>query len=90
MREIGDVGFAMQKLPPIPEVPEAERTPLVEALLLVIEALQEKVHLQQEQIQALRDEIAQLRGQKPKPQIKPSNLGKASAKKTKKNPKDLF
>jgi len=77
----------MKKPPPIPEVPEAERTPLVEALLLVIEALQEKVHLQQEQIQALRDEIAQLRGQKPKPQIKPSNLGKASEKKRKKKDK---
>jgi hypothetical protein len=77
----------MQKLPPTPEVPESERTPLVQALLLVIEALQEKVHLQQEQIQALRDEIAQIRGQKPKPEIKPSNLGKASAKKPKKKGK---
>lgn len=64
----------MQKLLPIPEVPEAERTPLVEALLQVITALQEKVHLQQEQIQAFRDEIAQLKGQKPRPKIKPSKL----------------
>jgi len=86
--EIRNEGSAMQKLPPIPEVPETERTPLVQALLLVIEALQEKEHLQQEQIQALRDEIAQLRGQKPKPQIKPSNLGKASEKKQKKKGKD--
>jgi hypothetical protein len=68
------VGAAMQKLLPIPEVPEAERTPLVEALLEVIAALQEKVHLQQEQIQAFRDEIAQLKGQKPRPKIEPSKL----------------
>ena len=64
----------MQKLLSIPEVPEAERTPLVEALLEVIAALQEKVHLQQEQIQAFRDEIAQLKGQKPRPKIEPSKL----------------
>ena len=40
--------------PKIPEIPEAERTPLVVALLEIIQ-------LQQEQIQALKDEIAQLR-----------------------------
>jgi hypothetical protein len=68
------VEAAMQKLLPIPEVSEAERTPLVEALLQVIAALQEKVHLQQEQIQAFRDEIAQLKGQKPRPKTKPSKL----------------
>ena len=32
-------------------------------------------HFQQEQVQALRDEIARLKGQKPKPNIKPSKLG---------------
>ena len=57
----------------IPEIPEEERTPLVVALL-------EIVHLQQEQIQTLRDEIARLKGQKPRPKIKPSNLEGDSAK----------
>src|SRR4030042_4730142 len=79
------VGAAMQKLLPIPEVPEAERTPLVESLLEVIAALQEKVHLQQEQIQAFRDEIAQLKGQKPRPKIEPSKLREQLEKKKNKD-----
>lgn len=51
----------------VPAIPEEERTPLVVALLEIIE-------LQREEIQALRDEIAQLKGEKPKPTIKPSKL----------------
>jgi len=51
----------------IPKIPEAERTPLVVALLEIIQ-------LQQEQIQALKDEIAQLKGEKLRPKIKPSKL----------------
>ena len=44
--------------------------------------LLERCHWQQEQIQALRDELAQLKGQKPKPVIKPSALeGERSGKK---------
>jgi len=75
----------MQKLPSIDEVPQAERTPLVEALLQVNAALQEKVNLQQEQIQTLRDEIAHLKGQKPRPKIKPSKLREKSKKNQKKD-----
>lgn len=51
----------------VPEIPEEERTPVVLALLEII-------RLQQEQIQELKDEIARLKGQKPKPKIKPSSL----------------
>lgn len=58
----------------IPDIPEEERTPLVATLLEII-------HLQREQIQALKDENAQLKGQKPKPKIKPSNLEKNSGPK---------
>jgi uncharacterized small protein (DUF1192 family) len=44
--------------------------------------LLELCHRQQEQIQALRDEVARLKGQKPKPVIKPSALeGERSEKK---------
>ena len=39
-------------------------------------ALVEIIRIQQEQIQELRDEIARLKGQKPKPKIKPSVLEK--------------
>jgi hypothetical protein len=56
-------------IPKIPFISEEERTPVVVTLLEVI-------HLQQEMIQQLRDEIAILKGQKPKPQIKPSQLEK--------------
>jgi len=59
--------------PKIPDIPEEERTPLVVALLEII-------HLQQEQIQTLKDEIARLKGQKPRPKIKPSKLEQDSAK----------
>lgn len=57
----------MRSIPKIPHIPEEERTPLVVALLEII-------RLQQEEIQELRDEIARLKGQKPKPKIKPSVL----------------
>ena len=59
----------VMRIPKVPDVPEGERTPLLATLLEIIS-------LQGEQIQALRDEIARLKGQKPKPQIKPSQLGK--------------
>ena len=51
----------------IASIPEEEKTPLVLQLIEVIQ-------LQQEQIQALKDEIARLKGQKPRPKIKPSKL----------------
>jgi hypothetical protein len=56
----------------IPEIPEAERTPLVVELLEIIALLQEEV-------QQLKDEIARLKGQKPRPQIKPSQMEPGSA-----------
>jgi hypothetical protein len=64
----------MKAIPKIPHVPEEERTPLVVALLEIIQILFE-------QNQELRDEIAVLKGQKPKPKIKPSVLEKQPAKK---------
>ncbi len=57
----------MKKPPTISEIPEAERTPTVIALLEISQ-------FQQEIIQQLRDEIARLKGEKPKPNIKPSSL----------------
>jgi len=52
-----------------PEIPDEERTPLVADLLEIIQILRE-------QLQALRDENARLKGEKPKPKIKPSTLEK--------------
>jgi len=55
------------KLSKLPDIPESERSPLVTQLLEVL-------HYQTEVIQALRDEVAQLKGEKGKPKIKPSKL----------------
>ncbi len=70
-----------QRLPGIPEIPVDERTPAVVLLL-------ELCHWQREQIQALRDELARLKGQKPKPVIKPPALdGERSGTKKTRLPK---
>jgi len=58
----------------IPDIPAAERTPLVEALLALIDLQQQRLGQLQETIQQLRDEIAVLKGQQPRPQIAPSLL----------------
>ncbi len=59
----------MAKIPKIPDIPKEQLTPTVTDLLEII-------HLQKEVIQQLKDEIAILKGQKPKPNIKPSSLNK--------------
>lgn len=51
----------------LPDIPEHERTPLVLLLLDII-------HQQQERIALLEDEIAALKGLKPRPHIQPSTL----------------
>jgi hypothetical protein len=58
----------------LPEIRPEERTPLVEALLGVIRQLADRVAQVEDAILRLRDELAVLNGQKPKPQIKPSPL----------------
>jgi len=72
----------------MPDIPEAERTPLVQQLLEIIRLQQERigqleaqVRLQQERIQQLQervrqleDEIARLKGLKTRPRIAPSAL----------------
>ena len=56
-------------IPKIPYILEKDRTALVSTLLEII-------HLQQEKIQQLKDEIAILKGQKARPDIKSSQLEK--------------
>jgi hypothetical protein len=54
-----------------PKIPDDQITPLVAELL-------ELIQLQIEEIRLLRDEIARLKNQKPRPRIKPSTLESAS------------
>jgi len=58
----------------IPEISPEERTPLVEALLGIIRQLADRVAKLEQSNQELRDEIALLKGQKPRPKISPSIL----------------
>jgi hypothetical protein len=61
-------------LPPLPDIPAEQRTPLVEALLAVIRAQRDRIAELEQTVQQLRDEIAILKGQKPRPHIAPSRL----------------
>jgi hypothetical protein len=59
---------------PLPEIPLEQLTPLVEGLLTNIYAQQGCIRELELTVQQLRDEIAILKGQKPRPQIAPSRL----------------
>ena len=58
----------------MPPIPDSERTPLVIALLGVIEGLAERVQKQEEEIALLKDEIRILKGGKKRPHFKPSKM----------------
>ena len=58
----------------LPEVRPEDRTPLVDSLLAIIQQLLDRVQQLEQTVQQLRDENAVLKGQKPKPQIYPSQL----------------
>jgi hypothetical protein len=58
----------------LPPIPAAERTPLVESLLAILDAQQQRIQQLEETVLQLRDEIAILKGQKPRPVIAPSRL----------------
>ena len=63
------------KLPlSMPVIPEAERTPLVMALLGIIELQAQRIQRQEEQIELLKDEIRILKGGKKRPHFKPSKM----------------
>jgi hypothetical protein len=58
----------------MPDIPETERTPLVEQLLRIIRLQQERIAQLEERVHQLEDEIARLKGLKTRPRIAPSTL----------------
>jgi len=64
----------MNKPPILPEICDTERTPKVDALLVIIETLWETIQKQDEEIAGLKDEIAILKGEKKRPTFKPSGM----------------
>jgi hypothetical protein len=58
----------------LPDISAEERTPLVETLLALLRVQQDRIQQVEATVQQLRDEIALLKGQKPRPDIKPSIL----------------
>ncbi|MBI5525206.1 MAG: hypothetical protein HY897_02650, partial [Deltaproteobacteria bacterium] len=74
----------MNERPPIPPLPErppsGERPAWLAVLLEVVAAQGEHIHRLREDNPALRDEIARLKNQKPKPTIRPSKLNGGESK----------
>jgi len=63
------------------KIPESEKTIFVSALVKMVEQQSVTIQQQAEMIQTLKDEIARLKGQKPKPNIRPSKLEKGREEK---------
>ena len=59
---------------PLLNIPDAERTPLVNQLLVLIEQIIQENHRLKETVQQLRDEVARLKGEKGKPKFKASGM----------------
>lgn len=64
----------MEKLPPVPDIPERDQTPLVKSLLVLLEQFAQRVQLHSEEIAQLKDEINILKGEKKRPVFKGSKL----------------
>jgi hypothetical protein len=58
----------------LPDIPEAERTPLVRQLLEIIALQQERIGQLEARVHQLDEEIARLKGLKSRPRIAPSTL----------------
>jgi hypothetical protein len=70
----------MKGLNKLPDIPEKDMSPTVVMLLAFIEQQNALIRQQSEEIQLLKDEVARLKNQPPRPQIKPSSLGKKKSK----------
>ena len=61
----------------IPNIPEEKKTPTISKLMEIIKQLCVVNQQHEELIQQVKDEIARLKGQNPKPKIRPSTFEKA-------------
>ena len=71
----------MKNFPQLPDIPEEEQTPLVKALLVLLEQFAERIVLLEETNAKLKDDINILKGEKRRPTFKPSGMDKSSDKK---------
>ena len=62
----------------LPQIPEAQQTPLVKVLLTLLEQFAQRILLLEEQVLQLKDEINVLKGQKKRPQFQASNMDKST------------
>jgi hypothetical protein len=66
----------VKKVPSLPVLPEHEKTPIVKALLGLVEQLIERVQQQDEEVALLKDDINILKGEKKRPVFVGSKLDK--------------
>lgn len=72
----------MKNLPQLPDIPEEEQTPLVKALLGLLEQYSTRIVLLEETVAGLKDEINILKGEKKRPTFKPSGMDESTDKKS--------
>lgn len=70
----------MKNLFELPDIPDEESTPLVKALVGIIEQLADLTQKQSEEIALLEDEIKVLKGEKKRPKFKPSKMDENTGK----------
>ena len=64
-------------LPSYDEIPLSEHSQMLKLVLEVCQSQQERIALLEETVAQLKDEVAILKGEKPRPKIKPSTLNQA-------------
>jgi len=68
----------LEQIPPIPEIPEEQITPVTKILLEILQRQTLQIAHFKEENQKLKDEIALLKKGNPRPKIQPSSLEKPS------------
>lgn len=72
----------MRNLPQLPDISEEEQTPVVKALLALLEQYSTRIVFLEETVAGLKDEINILKGEKKRPDFKPSKLDKSTDEKS--------